>query len=436
MESPAKPAVPVAPSTAAPAAPAVPLAPAVPVAPGQATEGGDGLRAQASTSFVVDAEARVIRGSTEMTLTHEYDPDYYFHAYDIPVLLEATNHRAVRSDGAALPVAVERDANPDAAFAHAVVDLQPNLFAGDTITFRLDYDIPFQAPRSEGWSRGNDAVITFPAISPGDPGLSRLEVRLPVGYEVEVGGAELARFEEGGQLVLRAEAIDEPWTFMPVVAATREDHLLSHDAEVAGLTLHLQAWPDDPAWVDFIAEQLDAQMPVLEELVGQEWPADRGELEVIESSVPTAHGYAGWFDHAENSITLGDDFDPATVAHELAHVWFNATLFTGRWINEGMADEIAESALAELGTPGFRPATLPPPDPAGPGAVALNDWAELRGFEEVDHDRELYAYHASWYVIDQIADELGVEGLRSVVTAAVERAMTYPGDPGGEELTG
>jgi hypothetical protein len=39
-------------------------------------------------------------------------------------------------------------------------------------------------------------------------------------------------------------------------------------------------------------------------------------------------------------------------------------------------------------------------------------------------------------VIDQIADEVGVEGLRSVVTAAVDRRVSYPGDPGGESNTG
>jgi hypothetical protein len=414
----------------------VPVAPAVPAGPGQATEGGDGLRAQAATSFVVDPTARVIRASTEMTLTHEYDPDYYFHAYDVPVLAESTNHRAVRSDGTALGVDVGADENAESGVSHAVVDLQPNLFAGDTITFRLDYDLPFQGPRSPGWSRGNDAVVTFPAFTPGDPGLARLEVRLPQGYEVELGGEQMEESEADGQIVLQVDAIPEPWMHTSVIVATRDDHLLSREAEVAGLTLQMRSWPDDAAWIDYVGDQLGVQMPVLEELVGQSWPADRGELEVIESSVPGAHGYAGWFDHAENSITLGDEFDPATIAHELAHVWFNGELFVGRWINEGMADEYAESTLEQLATPGFLPATLPPPDPGGPGAVPLNDWADTWSFDDVDHEREQYAYLASWHVVDQIADEIGVDGLRSVVTAAVERDITYPADPDGESVTG
>lgn len=425
-----------------PVAPVVPVAPVeavvpvAPVGPGQATEGGDGLRAQSATSFVVDPTARVIRASTEMTLTHEYDPDYYFHAYDVPVLAESANHRAVRSDGSALSVDVEADENAETGVAHAIVDLRPNLFAGDTITFRLDYDLPFQGPRSPGWSRGNDAVVTFPAFTPGDPGLARLEVRLPTGYEVEMGGEQMEESEADGQIVLQVDAIPEPWMYTSVIVATRDDQLLSREAQVAGLTLRMRSWPDDAAWIDYVGDQLGRQMPVLEELVGQSWPADRGELEVIESSVPGAHGYAGWFDHAENSITLGDEFDPATIAHELAHVWFNGELFMGRWINEGMADEYAESTLEQLATPGFLPSTMPPPDPTGPGAVALNDWADTWSFDDVDHEREQYAYLASWHVVDQIADEIGVDGLRSVVTAAVEREMTYPADPDGESVTG
>jgi len=432
-EDPVAPAAAVAPAT--PATSAAPARPVVPVGPGQ-TEAGDGLRAEANTSFVVDPTARVIRASTEMTLTHEYDPDYYFFSYDVLVLSESVNHRAVRSDGATLGVDVEADENPEAGVSHAMVDLQPNLFAGDTITFRLDYDLPFQPPRATGWSRGNDAVVTFPAFTPGDPGLARLEVRLPTGYEVEMGGETLTETEAEGQIVLKAETIAEPSVFTSVIVATRDDKLISEEVEVAGLTLHLRAWPDDAAWIDYVGEQLGAQMPVLEELTGQSWPADRGELEVAESSVPGAHGYAGWFDHFENSITLGDAFDPATIAHELAHVWFNGTLFTDRWVNEGMADEYAESTLEQLGTPGFQPATMPPPDPAAPGAVALNDWTDTWSFDDVDHEREMYAYLASWHVMDQVADEIGVEGLRTAVTAAVDREMSYPADPEGEEITG
>lgn len=411
----------------------VPTAPAT-ATPAQETGRDDGLREQSASTFVVDPAAEVVRVSTEMTVTNELgQANYYFHTYYAPVLIGSVNHRAVRSDGQSLRVSIEASDVPEAGFSYAVVSLRPNLFQGQSQTFRLDYELPFQPPRAPGWMRGNDAVVTFPAFTGGDPGLGRLEVRVPDDYEVEVGGEELEREEADGQVVLTADPVADPDMFMSMVVATRDDKMLSHDAEAAGRPITLRAWPNDAQWVDYMAEQLDATMPVLEELVGLPWPDDGRDLEMIESSTPAAHGYGGWYDPNDNTITLGDEFDPMLIAHELSHVWFNDSLFGGRWINEGLADELAQTTMQKLQLPAA-PAVAP--NRSGPGSLALNDWTETWSFEDVDGLTEDYAYPASWYVLDQLAAEIGEDGLRKVIGVAADHEIAYAGDPDRESVEG
>jgi hypothetical protein len=409
------------------------VATALPAAAAPAQEGGDGLRAEAATSFVVDPAARLIRASTEMTVTNEMGGGYYFFSYSVPVLAESANHRAVRADGQSLTVSVDRTDDAGEGFVYAEIRLRPNVLAGQSLTFRLDYEIPFQPPRAKAWSRGNDAVVAFPAFSPGDPGLASMEVRVPKDYEVEVGGSELDRTEAEGQIVLTAAAIDDPETFTAMIVATRENKLVLEATTVDNLLIELEAWPDDTAWIDYIGEQLDATMPTLQDLVGQPWPDSVDELVVVESLIPAAHGYGGWYDPTDGSITMGDEFDPVLIAHELSHVWFNDSLFKSRWINEGLAEEYAQTTLATLHLPADAAVA---PDRSGPGAVDLNDWTDAWSFEDVDDLKENYGYAASWYVLDQIAAEVGEEEMREVIAVAADHEITYVGDPEREKLAG
>ena len=56
--------------------------------------------------------------------------------------------------------------------------------------------------------------------------------------------------------------------------------------DVAGVSLLLNGFKDDPKWADFVAEQVTVGLPALEELVGTPWP---GGLERIrEDASPVA----------------------------------------------------------------------------------------------------------------------------------------------------
>jgi len=437
--------LPAAPAPAQPAAAAARVAPALPAVPGGvrsvAQPVDDGLTEEAKSTFVVDPEARQIHVSTRITLTNT-EPDtrqgdviqqHYFDRYDVPVLTEAANTRAQEDGRGPLTVnVVPSEVAGQHWISFAQIALDPWLLYGQTRTFVLTYDLPYQAPRSEGLSRANDAVVMFPTFTPGDPGQGSLEVQLPSHFAVEVVGDPLDQQELDGRTVLTSGPIENPGLFTATVVATDDEQLISQSIEVEGRQVDVRAWPDDTDWATFIAEKLGAIMPALDELVGQPWPTERG-LAVIETASPYAHGYAGWYDQVDHSISLGDDLDPVVVAHELSHVWFNANLFDARWINEGFADEYAQTTMQQLQEDA---PTVAAPDRNGDGAVPLNDWGTPSLLEQQDSATETYGYAASWYVIDQIATEIGVDRMRDVIDAVADDRMPYLGDPDPEDVHG
>ncbi len=109
-------------------------------------------------------------------------------------------------------------------------------------------------------------------------------------------------------------------------------------------------------------------------------------------------------------IEIGDELDQQVILHELAHLWFNDSLFRGRWINEAFANQAAALAMAELGEDQPQPEAIEPDDP---GRLKLNDWSDPDLQAEVTEDQERYGYNTSWAVLDAIADEIGVERLRT-----------------------
>jgi hypothetical protein len=391
----------------------------------------EGLRTETTSVFVVDPAAEVIRVTVTSTVTNELsDPRLYFYRYSVPVLIEAINLVAVRGDGTPLSVGVEQTNTAFVKVAH--VDLRPNLFSGQSQTFELTYELPNQPPRSDGLSRVNDAFVSLPAFASGDPGLTSLEVRVPDRYDVEVVGPALARRSEGDEIVLTADAIDDPALFTTTVVATDDDRLRRRTDELGGADVEVLSWPDDPEWADFVAQHLDVGVPTMTELIGQPWPVT-DQLDVIETAAPYAYGYAGWYDSHQNAISVGDELNPVVILHELAHVWFNQELFDSRWINEGFAEEYATRTLAEMGQPQDDAGGV---DRAAPAAVALNQWDNPAVVDEDSAAVEEYGYAASRHVVHQLVEEVGIEEMRQVIAGAAADDISYTGDDDPELAQG
>ena len=145
------------------------------------------------------------------------------------------------------------------------------------------------------------------------------------------------------------------------------DEALTRDrlALAGGDQVVIRGWPEDKRWRSRVRALLRDGVPALVDRIGLAWPVD-GSLVISEVYTPLLEGYAGFYDPDTNEITISEDLDDLTIIHETSHAWFNKSLFTERWITEGLADEYAARVLRGLdrGYPG--PASV---QPAGEGGV-------------------------------------------------------------------
>jgi hypothetical protein len=396
----------------------------------------DGFKIQAKTTYTLDPPGGAVHVAFDVTITNQkpdqivgsYIRQFYLPNFGVPVLVEAAALRAVKSDGTELPVSVEPSDSPR--FSIAVVDMRPDLYYPGSQSFRFTYDLPKQAPRSDGFTRLNDAYATFPMIAVGDPGLTDVEVVVPKAFEVELVGDEMAESERDGKQVFTATAIDDPLAWGVLVSARDDTKLIERTVDLGEEDVNVLGWPDDPEWADFAAEQVTDGVPVIEDLIGLEWPAT-STLDLVETASPYLYGYAGWFSRFERLIEVGDELDQQVVLHELAHLWFNDGLFEGRWINEAFADQIAALAMAELGEKQPTPKQI---DLGDPGRLKLNDWSDPDLQAGASDDQERYGYNASWSVLHAVVDEIGTERLAEIIQAAEAGQIAYRGPGVPEEL--
>jgi hypothetical protein len=216
-----------------------------------------------------------------------------------------------------------------------------------------------------------------------------------------------------------------PRRFGLFVAAADDTKLLQREVSVAGQDVVIQAWPDDRRWSRFVTRQVRRGLPALAELVGR--PArDQQSIYVRESARPGLEGYSGWYDYESGVIEVGEQLDPAVTLHELAHGWFNDDTSFHRWITEGLAEAYANVVIERNGGTPREPER---PRPGTPGRQPLNEWEDF-DFSRQDQDTETYGYAASYFVIDALLDEIGIERMATVLNAVDQAAAVYAdGEP-------
>jgi hypothetical protein len=248
---------------------------------------------------------------------------------------------------------------------------------------------------------------------------------------VELVGDEMQESERDGRQVFSAERIADPLVWEVLVSAREDDQLIGRTVDIGDDEVRVLGWPDDPEWTSFAEEQVAEGIPVLERLIGIEWPATT-TIEVVETASPYLYGYAGWYRPNESVIEVGDELDDLVMLHELSHLWFNDDLFEGRWINEALAETISAVAVGELGGKAPEPERIEDDDP---GRLKLNEWSNPDLQDGVTEDQERFGYNASWAVMDAILDEIGVDQLAAVIQSADVGQVAYRGPGVPEELS-
>jgi hypothetical protein len=391
---------------------------------------GNGLTFASTTTYTVDAATSTVHVSADMTMTNTVADTrqgsiiyrHYFTGFSLPVPVGALNAGATQNGR---PVALAPRLIPNNSnFFVFDVKFAANLYHGQTAHVIVTYDITGQPPRSRNPSRVNGAYAAFDAFGVGDQGKVTVRVVVPAGFVTDTFGNDATVTSEGSNTVYTATNIPNPDQF-DIFVSTRNDGALTHtEVRTASADdFDLRAWPGDTAWQQFVTTQINDGVPQLATLIGQRWPIGN-KVEVREAYTPYLYGYAGWFSATKDQIEIGEDLDRSVVLHELSHAWFNDDWFRDRWINEGFAQVYSNAAVKALGGDAITPTAASPSDP---GAVRLQDWGDPKlttGADQV----EKYGYNASYWVLQQVVDEVGLDKMRAVFAAVQNGTGPYAGD--------
>jgi hypothetical protein len=352
---------------------------------------------------------------------------YFYDAAGIAIHAEAA---AIRASAGTAKLTTKTAAADG--FSVLTISFLRDLHYKQSTTFRIEYDLPGGAPRSDSDIRVGSAFATFYAWAFGDSGDVRIVI--PAGFDVETTGSTIAESIEDGITTLAATAIDDPNQWFAVVVADRHDSLTQDRLDLEdGEHLVIRAWPEDTEWRTRVGDLLREGLPVLVEKIGLDWPV-QGDIEVAEVHTPLLEGYAGVFYTDESRIEISEDLDELTIIHEASHAWFNSNLFVGRWINEGFADEYASRVLDAVSVGGLEPDSV---SPTSEGAVDLNTWTHPGRIDDTTTSlRETFGYEASWTVIRRLIDEIDEASMRAVLAAANARETAYVGAGDPETVTG
>ena len=417
------------------------------VVPGRAdvavAQDDDGLDLTGTTVYKVATDDGVVDVEIRLRATNRV-PDQrrsngifrtWFTGTGVLIPTGAVDIGATRN-GSAVSVTLEEQVGEQSGVSLGIylVDFGPNVYFGQTADIVVRYRLPSSAPRSPGLARVNPAYTTIVPIPVGDPGQATVRIELPLFFRTEWTGAEFAETVVGLARVLEAADIADPFAWGAVVTARLDDELLRStvavDLDPVGTEqVVVAAWPDDPQWQEFVATGVTDGLPVLEELIGLEWPIE-GDLTITETITPYLYGYAGWFstsldDDGTAAIEIGEDLDDQVLHHELSHAWFDREFVDARWFTEGLAELFAYRALDEQGIEYDAPAVADRTDEHG---FALERWPAPFG-ENAD-EAEAYGYAASHTVVAELFDDIGDDRMRDVLE--VLDAGLSPYDPDGE----
>ncbi len=396
-----------------------------------------GLSIASSTVFRVEPAESLVRVEATYSVTNVTpdltrggrDTRYYYDGLTIPLPTSATAIRAVdHRSGSPLATAVREDAG--FSFADALdISFAGKLFYGESARFTVTYRLESGPPRdSTSGVRVNPAYAGFGAWGLGDANAVDVRVEVPVDFDVSISGSPYTSRVEGDLRIYEATEIAQPEEFFLFVTARNDAALASRPVDVGPDTvIDVRYWPGDDEWADFVATELEDGFPVLGELVGLPFPAD--DLEILQSVDPGLLGYAGWYLPDQDRIEVSEELDAETLLHELSHAWFNGELFAERWIIEGLAQEFASRAHADPDGE----LTWPSTPRSTSHRIALNRWSTPGAIDDETRGNDAYGYNTSWFVLRELSEEVGIDGLAKAIRWAEADLHAYPGE-GATEL--
>lgn len=386
----------------------------------------DGLDISASYDYrlsedgVLSVEATyTLRNVSANTRRGNVITSYYYDRFFVP-LPDSYRNLTVTDGQRDLTFEIMSEEEDGEEFEAVEARFARRLNYGRTTTLVVGYEIEGSAPRSEWLDRINPAYALFGAWGFADDGQLDISVEVPAGYEVQNAGDHMQRTSGPEGTVFRATAIDSPNEFTAVIVARNDDLLDEVIVDPEGAQLTVRHWPGDVEWRTHAVSAIEDGLPLLEELVGSEWPEEPG-FEILQSSEPNEYGYAGWFDPDADEILVDESLDVSLMLHELSHAWFNDDMLEDRWLIEGFAEEYSRQVALDMGADVH--------DAHAPGSNEsrhLNRWTTMPRTD----DNEEWGYNTSAWLMEQLTDELGADSLTDLFAALTNATPTWPDETG------
>jgi hypothetical protein len=420
--------------------------PLVGVGPARVDAAGPGLTMVGAAIYDVRPASHLVHVTVQLAATNHLSDTvirrYTFDRVQVSVPPSAI-HPAAKAGPKAVGVSV---ASRTSAQELLSVGLGGALGSGHTATVSLSFDLPDPGGATGRPIRVGPSLVTFPVWaygSAGQPGSSVL-VRFPAGFNVRVVSGMLGKpiTASDGTISLSQTTIADPLQYNAVVAADQAGSFVDTPVSltVAGQPAQLvvRAWSDDPSWGTRMSRLVKTALPLLATEIGLPFQPSSPEISIEEALPRSIDGYAADYQPAEGRIEIAYTADDTVAVHELAHLWFDNSLFADAWIDDGFAilygnqvartmklaplDESITPALAAAAQPlnawsGTTPTTTATGTSPTSGPVA----ADLA-------DR--YGRAAALTLAGQLYTLVGADGLQAVWRAAAGREDAY--QPAGQ----
>jgi hypothetical protein len=372
-----------------------------------------------------------IKNNTPSTVNGPWVTNYYYDTTSAYVEIEAGPVKATSNAGK-----VTQKALPGTKHYRQIQFTYPKVYYRQTRVVTVTYAIP-AAPRSTGGFRAGKAYLDVCMIANGyDSGTTKLVIPEDFTAEFYSGSSLVLESDQGGLQTYSSGPITDSWAFWSCADGTNTANLAASTIKTSDQTFSLQAWPEDTKWASEVGTELKTEAAGLEALTGLQMPG--GTIVVTEAGSSQMGEYIGSYNPKTHTATIAEDADEATVAHELAHVWFNPGLFEDTWMDEGFASYSEKVA----GTGNYVPCKDPGRYPAS-GSPVMTVWKYVTT-KSTDEEKAVvtWQYDASCYLVSNLADAMGPVNFRSVLSAADKGEIAYVGagkpenDPnGGDALS-
>jgi hypothetical protein len=409
--------------------------------PAVADAAGPSLTMVGAATYDVRPASRLVHVTVQLSVTNHLGDSviarHTFNRTDVTVPPTAKNVSATAGTKKAGVTVVSRTSVQQV----LSVGLGVALGSGHTTSVTLAFDLPDPGGSAGRPIRVGPSLITFPVWAFGSAGLagSSVVVRFPAGYDVRVVSGPLGPpvTATNGTISLTSGAIPDPLAFNATVAAdkpstfveTKVDLLISAQP----VSVLVRAWPDDPAWGLRMSKLVRSALPLLATEIGLPYQPSTPVVAIEEALPRTIDGYAATYEPDTGTIQVAYTADNTIAIHELAHLWFDGSLFADRWIDDGFAIFYGNRVATTLRlkprdesiTPLLAAAALPLNTWSGDDALAGPAASPATGTAQTADLGDLYGRAASVTLAGRLYDLVGADGLRDVWRAASAREAAY-----------